>query len=377
MVVRSAVVGTGNVSRTHLSGIRSNPSAELVAVCDIDGEAARRAAREFGIRAETDVSNLLEEDIDAIHVCTPVQTHFDIARQAIEAGVAPIIEKPATATVEEIERLAELSREHDVCATVVHNHLFGPAVRQARSLIESGELGHVKGVTTIYAGLTPPAMENRGAWVFDLPGGEFEEGLPHPIYTALGLGGFPADESAVSAQTVLAEQYDNDFSYDLAQVQYVSADGALCSVKMLSGTRPQRLHVIDGSEQSVIVDEINQSLYRLDRDHTASTIARSMKAVDVSVAQLTSSIENVKLLAENKIDDSWENEAELKPHYAIFDEFIDAIENGSDVPVSLEQSRWTVRIMELIRDSARPSAQSPELEHTCEAESDEKTRPQH
>jgi len=376
MVVRSAVIGTGNVSRTHLTGIRSNPSAELVAVCDIDGEAARRTAREFGARAETDVSRLLEDDIDAIHICTPVQTHFNIARQAIEADVAVLIEKPATTTVEEVEQLAELSREHNVPVSVVHNHLFGPAVRQAQSMIDSGDLGRVKGVSTIYAGLTPPAMENRGSWVFELPGGEFEEGLPHPIYSVLGLGGFPADESTVSAQTALAEEYDDDFSYDLAQVQYVSADGALCSVKMLSGTRPQRLHVVDGSEQSIIVDEVNQSVFRLNRDHTASTIARSRKALDVSMAQFVSSMENVKRVAETTFDDSWENESELKPHYALFDEFVDAVENGGDVPVSLEQSRWTVRVMELIRDSACSPAQRSDIKQDADvdANADKETR---
>ncbi|MDF9745964.1 Gfo/Idh/MocA family protein [Natrinema salsiterrestre] len=353
MVVRTAVVGAGTVSRAHLAGARNNPDMELVAVCDIDAELARERAREFGTMAVTDFTDLLDE-LDCLHVCTPVQTHFDIARQAIEAGVAVIIEKPATVTVEEAEELIALSREHETPATVIHNHLFYPAPRKARELIDAGELGQIRSVNVLYAGLTPPDQVNRGSWVFELPGGEFEEGLPHPIYSILGVGGWPERGDDISAQTVLSTDYEEDFEYDQAQAQYVSEAGALCNVTMISGTLPQRLHVITGTEKSLIVDEINQSLYEVDEDYTSSVLARSKKSLDVSLAQVTSTLENAKSVATSRFDDSWEAETETNSHCAIFDGFVDAIEGDADVPVPLEQSKWTIRIMEAIRESARP-----------------------
>ncbi|MGQ3414282.1 Gfo/Idh/MocA family protein [Natrinema sp. LN54] len=361
MVVRTAVVGAGTVSRAHLAGAQNNPDMELVAVCDLDEELARERAREFGTMAVTDFTELLDE-LDCLHVCTPVQTHFEIARQAIEAGVGVIIEKPATVTAEEVEQLQTLSREHDTPVTVIHNHLFYPAVRKARELIDAGELGHVKSVDTLYAGLTPPDQVNRGSWVFELPGGEFEEGLPHPIYSILGIGGWPERDDDVSAQTVLSDDYEEDFEYDQAQAQYVSEEGALCNVTMLSGTLPQRLHVITGSEKSLIVDEINQSLYEVDEDYTSSVIARSKKSLDVSLAQASSTLENVKAVATSRFDDSWESETKTNSHCAIFDEFVDAIEGDAEVPVPLEQSKWTIRIMETIRDAAQPSREGSTAE---------------
>lgn len=352
MVVRTAVVGAGTVSRRHLEGVRKNPGMELVGVCDLDETAASRMAREFETRAMTDLESLFEADVDSIHVCTPVQTHFDIARRAIEAGVAVLIEKPATTTVGEIEELAELARERDVPATVVHNHLFDLAVRKARQLISAGELGELRSVSVTYAGLTPPDTENRGSWVFDLPGGEFEEGLPHPLYAALGVGGFPASMDDVSAQTVRSREYEDGFSYDQAQLQYVSEADTLCHVTMLSGTQPQRLHVIHGTDQSLLVDEVNQSLYRIDENYMASTIARSKKAVDVSLAQVTSAVENATLMARSQLEDSWAVEARTNSHFALFDQFARAVEYGEAVPVPLEQAIWTTRLMEAIRESA-------------------------
>lgn len=352
MSVRAAVVGAGTVSRAHLSGIQSHPGMELVAICDLDESRARERAREFGTMAATDYTELLDE-LDCLHICTPVQTHFEIAKQAIQAGVAVVIEKPATVTVEEIAELEDLATQHDVPATVIHNHLFYPAVRRVREMIAEGELGDVRSVNTLYAGLTPPDQVNRGSWVFELPGGEFEEGLPHPIYSVLGIGGLPSDEMDISAQTVLAREYEDGFTYDQAQVQYVSRGGTLCNVTMLSETPPQRLHVISGSERSVILDEVNQSIYRIDDDYTSSVLARSKKSLDVSAAQLFSTLENAKSVAVSQFDDSWETEAKTDSHCAIFDEFVDAIESGGDVPVSLEQSRWTIHLLEEIRESAR------------------------
>lgn len=370
MVVRSAVVGAGVISRTHLSGIQENPRTELVGICDLDEEAANQRAREFGTLAVTDLSRLLDLDLDCLHICTPAQTHFELASRAIEKGVAVIVEKPATVTADEIEQLAALARENDVPATVVHNNLYNPAVRKVRRLIDEGELGDILGVDVIYSGLTPPDSENRGSWVFDLPGGEFEEGLPHPIYAALGTGGYPESEDAISAQTALSREYEDGFSYDQAQVQYVSESGTLCTVKILSDNRPQRLVIVHGTEQSVIVDRVNQSVYTIDEDHTASIVSRSMKSLDVSLAQFTSSAENAKMVLESQLDDSWEQQTTNNAHFAIFDEFVDAIESGGEVPVPLEESVWTIRIMEAVRDAARRSTSAGERE-TADAEADD------
>ncbi len=354
MVVRTAVVGAGTISRTHLAGVSKNPRTELTAVCDLDEQAARERAREFGTMAVTDLTEILDE-LDAIHVCTPAQTHFDIARRAIEAGVAVVLEKPATVTVEEVTELEALAESHDVPVTVIHNHLFYPAVRQARRLIENGEIGQVRAINVIYAGLTPPDQVNRGSWVFELPGGEFEEGLPHPIYTTLGLAGFPESVESVNAHTSLSRTYDSGFSYDQAQLQYVSERGTLCSITMLSDTEQQRLHIIDGSEGSLVVDEINQSVFRIADDYTRSVLARSRKGVDLSLSQLASTVENVKLFVDTTLDDSWGTATKSNSHFAIFDGFAKSVDLGTDVPVPLEQSRWTIQLMEEIRTAAQRS----------------------
>ena len=106
MSLRSAVVGAGVVSERHLTGLDRNPRTDLVAICDLDEGRANEKALEHGIKAYTDLGEMLAEaNLDWLHVCTPVATHVPLAIQAIEAGVPVLIEKPVAETVEEVEEL--------------------------------------------------------------------------------------------------------------------------------------------------------------------------------------------------------------------------------------------------------------------------------
>ena len=239
MTLRTAVVGGGTVSGIHLSGLSRNPRTELVAVCDVDEERARELAAEWDVEAYFDVEDLVANaDLDWLHVCTPVQTHLAVAKTAIEAGIPVQIEKPVTETYEEFEELASIAERHGVTVSVKHNHDFDPAMRAAMAKVDAGELGRVKGVDLIYTGSSLADDPNRGEWNFELSGGEFEEGLPHPIYLTLRAGGYPRDESEIQALTGLFGEYDMPFDYDAAQLSYVSEDGVLCTTKMLGGTKP-------------------------------------------------------------------------------------------------------------------------------------------
>lgn len=359
MTLTTAVVGAGTVSETHLSGLSACPRTELVAIADLDGEAARAAAKRHAITPYTDLDHMLDsEDIDWLHVCTPVRTHRDIAVTAIERGIPVLIEKPVTETPRAVEDIADAAAANDVPASVVHNHLFGPAMRAARERIENGELGTVRGVDLLYTGSTRPDVPNRGEWSFELVGGEFEEGLPHPLYILLRTGGYPRDEAAVQATTTLGGEYEQSFGYDGATVQYPTADGRLCSATMLSGTVPHRSLYVHGEEASLVVDLVSQSLVPLDRDYKASSKARAMKNADEVLARGRSTLGNLRSVARRARDGSWEAEKQLNGHFYQYDETARAIEAGEPMPVPLSEGQWTVRLQQAIRDAATGAGSS-------------------
>jgi len=354
MTLKAAVIGAGTVSRVHLSGLDECPRTDLVAVCDIDEDRVREMATEYGIEAYVDIDEMLAAaDLDWVHVCTSVQTHLPLAKKAIEAGVPVLIEKPVTETVEEAEELAETARRHGVRVAVVHQHLYDPVMRTATAQVREGELGTVRGVDVLFTGLTAPDEQHRGSWVFELPGGEFEEGFPHPLYLALGVGGYPADKDDVQAVTTLVDDYDGEFAYDNAQVQYASKGGALCSVKMLSGTVPQRLVHVHGEEKSVTADLMSQTLVELPRNYRGSSINRALNNVDRVRDRIRGTVDNAATVAKGRFDDGWDHKRSSKPHYYLIDAEAEAIESGAGQSESLMRAIWSTRITEAIRDTKR------------------------
>lgn len=350
MSLTTAVVGGGTVSDRHLDGLTKLVTTDLVAVCDVDEGRVREKARQYDIKAYTDMeAMLIREDLDWVHLCTPVQTHLELARQAIEAGVAVQIEKPVTETIAEAEELSSLAERHDVPVSVVHNHNFDPAIRKARASIERGDIGSVRSIDVLYAGETWPDEVKRGSWAHDLPGGEFEEGFPHPIYLLLNLGGYPSHPDDVDAGSYARREYDGEFEYDSVQFQYTSEDGVLCRGAILSGRVPHKTVQIYGDEGSIIVDIVSQTVTTLDRDYESSAVSRALTNVDHVVDRIQGSLENVYAVIQRNRSDDWETERNLVPHYYQFDLEAAALIQGRELPAPLEEARWTIQIMEAIR----------------------------
>jgi predicted dehydrogenase len=114
-----------------------------VAVCDKSANAQRRVRQSYSdIRVTADHKDLLTAtDIDAIAVVTPVWTHFELAKAALENGKHVFVEKPFASTTAQAEELIELAERKHLKIMVDHTFLFTGAVRHIRQLIDDGTLG--------------------------------------------------------------------------------------------------------------------------------------------------------------------------------------------------------------------------------------------
>ncbi|WP_408957578.1 Gfo/Idh/MocA family protein [Natrinema sp. 74] len=363
MVLRTAVVGAGIVSRNnHLPALARNPRTDLVAVCDLERDAAREAAAEYDCAAFVDPDRLLEtETLDWLHVATPVQTHADLTVAALEAGVPVLVQKPAATTVAELERMRAAAADAGVPFSVVNNWLYYPVVRTVRRRIGAGEIGDVRAVEVTVAGEGAPDETYRGDWVLDLAGGDLEEGLPHPIYLALGLGGVPRSDEAIDVRTRTADEYD-DVDYDGASIQYVSVDDALCSISVLSGSaRDNRVRVY-GTEGSLHVDVPTMTVDRHDADSGPYHFQneRNRRHLEKLRTALAAAETEAVRYARARLEDALERHTEESQdgHYYLLNEAAKAIEHGERPPVSPEVSRWTLDIIERIREAASAGPES-------------------
>jgi UDP-N-acetyl-2-amino-2-deoxyglucuronate dehydrogenase len=142
-VTRTALVGCGDVSVVHLSAIAALPQAELVGVADVDPARAKATSAP----AFDSLENLIDAvRPDVVHICTPHDQHADLAVEALDRGVAVLLEKPVARTVADAERVIAAAGTHpDVKIGVCLQNRYNPPVAAARDLLASGELGAVRG----------------------------------------------------------------------------------------------------------------------------------------------------------------------------------------------------------------------------------------
>jgi predicted dehydrogenase len=142
-VVRVGVIGYGYWGPNIVRNISSLDGCELAAVCDRSPAALKRASKAYpGVQMSTDADDILRSpDIDAVAVVTPVWTHFELAKAALENGKHVFVEKPFTSSAEQAEELIELADRKNLQVMVDHTFLFSGAVRKIRQLVGDGTIG--------------------------------------------------------------------------------------------------------------------------------------------------------------------------------------------------------------------------------------------
>ena len=163
--LRMALVGGGQgsfIGRVHATAAVLDNRADLVAgALSSDPVKAKASAPDYDIcdaRAYTSYQELIEsesqlpadERIDFVSVATPNHTHFDIARQAVDAGFNVMCDKPMTFDLPQAEALAAAVDASGVVFAVTHNYTGYPLVRQARQMILDGELGEINAIRARY-----------------------------------------------------------------------------------------------------------------------------------------------------------------------------------------------------------------------------------
>ena len=218
------LVGYGFMGRTHSNAYkRVNDFFEreyrpvLKAVCGRDAEKAQAFASQWQYESvETDWQTLIaRDDIDAIDICTPNNTHAEIAIAAAEAGKMVLCEKPLSMSVEEGERMVAAVNQAKVPNTVWYNYRRVPAVTLAKQLVQEGRLGRIFHYRaqflqdwTIDADLP---QGGAALWRLDVAAagsGVTGDLLAHCIDTAIWLNGSIRDVTAMT-ETFVKERMHN------------------------------------------------------------------------------------------------------------------------------------------------------------------------
>jgi predicted dehydrogenase len=189
-MLKVAIVGCGKIADEHASQIRRISGAEIVGVCDREPLMAKQLYERFRIkRYFSDLSEMLTEaQPDVVHVTTPAEAHFDIARMCLERGSHVYVEKPVTLNAAEARTLIALAESKGLKMTAGHDDQFTHVARRMRALVKSGYLGgapvHME--STFCYDLSDPAyaralLADKHHWVRRLPGKLLQNIISHGI----------------------------------------------------------------------------------------------------------------------------------------------------------------------------------------------------
>jgi predicted dehydrogenase len=142
-MIRVGVIGYGYWGPNIVRNLQGLSSTSVEMVCDKSTSALGRVRKVYpSIATCSDPAEILSSpSIDAVAVITPVWTHYELAKKALENGKHVFVEKPFTSNARQAEELIELAARKNLKIMVDHTFLFTGAVRKIRELTESGALG--------------------------------------------------------------------------------------------------------------------------------------------------------------------------------------------------------------------------------------------
>ena len=133
------LIGCGGIAAAHIQVYQSIKNVKVVGLCDLNLERAKKLATKFQI--EKTFGNYWDmfetEDLDLADICTPVSTHARIVCDATKAVPAVLVEKPMALSVSECEEMMREVKKHGSKLCVGHNQIFSPYIQKAKSLVDS------------------------------------------------------------------------------------------------------------------------------------------------------------------------------------------------------------------------------------------------
>lgn len=245
--IRMGIVGYGYWGPNLVRNFSEADHCQVACCCDLDTARQQRAQRRHPwLRVTGHFEELLaDRELDAVAIATPVHTHYELARRALEAGKHVLVEKPLTMRVDHAEELCELARAKGLVLMVDHVFVYSPPVRKMKEIVDSGRLGKIYFIDSVRINLGLLQSDVNVVW--DL--------APHDLSIVdLLLGQMPRSLSAYGA--VHANQNIEDVAY--LNLDY--GDGLIANfhVNWLSPVKVRQM-IIGGSEQSLIYNDLESS----------------------------------------------------------------------------------------------------------------------
>jgi len=342
---RVALIGCGGIAGQHYEFLRKKPFANVVACCDPQSDRAESFARANRIPSfYVDIETMLaKEKLDVVHILTPPQFTKEIAIRCLRAGCHVLAEKPLALTEEDVRLLFAVAADCDRLLCVDHNHSYDKVMIEARGIVQSGGIGEVIWLDSFYGfdlrgNPGNPLLKFDAAtnWNYRLPGGLFQNLLPHPLSVVAEFLDDPIDVNAIARSFRLVPHQSAD---ELRVMLATPGAGALVTVSLAASPRFQTLR-IHGTRGAIEVDFVYKTL----RWH------RNARFMPRSLHKLVSNLWWGQYLIRRNLVMAWKVARKKWVHYdgmeRLISEFHIAAQHKRSAPISAGETIRIARIMD-------------------------------
>ena len=236
-VIRLGVIGSGRIAARFVAEARYVSGVSVQGVFSRRFASAKAFAEKLELESASETLPELFESVDAVYIASPHGTHYEYARQALEAGIHVLCEKPMTLTRAQTAELFELATERGLVLLEAVKTAFGPGFQRMVAVARSGSIGQIRSVDATFTKLVDHGRELEGP-----EGGSISELATYPLlavikllgteYTGIRTQSFRPEGSGVE----LFSRIDLTFPHAIASARTgigVKAEGEL----VVAGTR--------------------------------------------------------------------------------------------------------------------------------------------
>lgn len=286
---------------------------------------------------------------DVVHITTPPQSHYKLAKECLEAGSHVYLEKPFTVTSEEAESLIELAERKNIRITAGHNLQFTLEMLEMRRLMKEGFVGggaaHLEsyfsydlGDPTYAKGL----LQDQNHWVRQLPGGLLQNIISHGVAKlAEFLDDDVTDLMAIAGQSPRLKSLDDEQILDELRVllrDRTGRTGSFCFSTQAKGLNQFRLYGLEGS---IVVDHVSGTVVRNKYRPCKSYLTYFLPPLRAAREHL----KNARINVANFVRQRLHQDSGMKE---LIERFYNSVRSGGPPPIPYREIILTARIMDEI-----------------------------
>jgi myo-inositol 2-dehydrogenase/D-chiro-inositol 1-dehydrogenase len=225
MMLRFGILGAGRIGQVHADAIGAVTGAQLVAVADPQMAAAQAVQTKHGADIRTIDEIETSDDIDAVVICTPTDTHADLIERFARAGKAIFCEKPVDLSLSRVRQCLQVVEDTSSFLMVGFQRRFEPDFNVLKSAIDAGRIGNVEMITLTSRDPGPPPYD-----YIERCGGIFRDMTIHDFDVARWLLGEEIETVQAAASVLVDPKIGELGDFDSVNVILRTASGRQCTI---------------------------------------------------------------------------------------------------------------------------------------------------